>query len=455
MFGNRKSKPKFQNDKLKRYPSSLLSSSRQSSASKKGKDTKEKVLTTYQSLIEDAFPNVKYFPKELQPLVLDYLHGDIDDKTSTPKQRESFRLFSRNIQTLQAPRQAEEAAKQILLSNADKVLELVEKNPEILFCRIPEVTDPRPRRIFKDQRIVLLRNKTLLQVAGAAGEFNYKEMQADEKDYGIVERLSRFLPRKEVLNQLSAQFPPGWKEETARRMEAYSIALTIFAEAFINIQVPRDPIAIKEGTLIINNYWTSIETAANREVTTGLIISPQVFRDAIRFFYDNDDRFGGWHHHKSNLYFVIGYGSLQQLAIGDAPIIQSGIYRILECDEMPNRSISTTCPALALGIDFFVDDIGRRIDKAFMAFILGFFRWLPAFEKLISNKDISASKLMLQSDGQVLGDTKLPAKSAQKISSYLDKPKGQGLTSVLRKSCNHVQEEKNRSKKISVCKNKR
>lgn len=280
---------------------------------------------------EEAFPDSVHFPQELQPIVLDYLNGEITDTSSTPEQRQKFTLFGRNIQTLQVPYVATLAAERMVWCDADGVEDLVEKNPSILKYVIPEVRDPWGR---------ILENKTLLQIAGAMGDFNFREMESGEKPYGMVERLARYLPPDEVAKQLSEQFPVGWEAETDKRMQAYYTALTTFTESLINMPlVPLGSTLEAECKSIIETYRDSLNSAANQKVGAGLIFSPEIFVMARKYYRQKKSSLGGQQYSR-NLFFDIGYSGLQQRASGDAPIIKHGIYNVVKEGEIPNRSLT-------------------------------------------------------------------------------------------------------------------
>ncbi|OAI48515.1 hypothetical protein AYO45_04755 [Gammaproteobacteria bacterium SCGC AG-212-F23] len=307
----------------------------------------------------EAFHNVDSFPNVLQPIVLDYIGGDIPGDAKT-----TMTLFGRNIQQLQASRKAQEVVAHGLLGNADAAEEEVRKNPYILHCVIPKIIDPRPRRSNPGKEVVLMRDKTVLQVMGAAGEFNYKEMKAEDKQYGIVERLSRYLPLEEVKKQLRAQFPPGWEKVTGKRLEAYTTALTTFAEGIIKTQVPAGSTVKTACEKIITLYWNALEAAANREVTVGLIICSLIYYDGIKYFIDHFDDFGGWNE-KSHLYWIVGYGSAQSMALGDKPLIRRGLRYVFECGASPDRSFADSYylsnSTSGLGRSFLICDDGGHV----------------------------------------------------------------------------------------------
>lgn len=279
----------------------------------------------------EAFPNSVPLPKSLYPTIQGYLNGEIDDSTSTHGQRESFTFFGQSIKTLQVPYLAELAAKAMVWCKADEVEALVKKNPSILRYRIPKIIDPCGR---------VLEGKTLLQIAGAMGEFNFWSESKQDKPYGAVDRLAPYLPQSEVMEQLSEQFPADWEVKTEERMRPYWDALTLFANDLVNMPIPPLHFTFEaECKSIIETYRASLIAAANKKVTIGLIFSPQIFIAMGDGFVRNLNHFDGWYSAKSALFWKIGYGFLQQMASGDAPIINTGVRRVIRYKQVPDRSL--------------------------------------------------------------------------------------------------------------------
>jgi len=275
------------------------------------------------------------------------------DERYLPEHFVQFKLFGIEGRIIKGARQALEAARQLLSVNFNEAESLVAKKPFILSSELPEVKD-RHGRTLKDK------NMTLFRVAAAAGAFNPRDMKTGEENYGLVERFAAKMSQDEVRNQLSAQFPPGWEEETAKRMKPYSDAIIEFGEAIINTHIPAGSTVAAECKPVVEHYLDTLKTISSKEViSTGLIFDLQLLIAARKYYSTNVHRFATLD--KQDLFLVIGYGSLvDKVAPGDEPIIQRGTYPVMIEGELPARGLKFSS---GLGASFFMDDLGWGVGR--------------------------------------------------------------------------------------------
>jgi hypothetical protein len=249
-----------------------------------------------------------------------------------------------------------EAAHEILLDNADEVERLVAKNPSIRFC-VVEVTDHDGNRI----------KGNLLWIAAIIGNFNPRAPKESEKNYGIVERLSRYYPEEEVRALCDALSSPAWEAETARRMQPFVNAFDELMQKLVRAQTTQFATLKVECKSDIDAFKNKLKSNPNEVITFGCVFDLKVIADAINKANDNINALGGWRVYKIDVLSVVGIGSFyRKVPTGDARIIKRGVQPVVDEGALPDRaenfnnnnsynSISSGGKSLELGSDFLWD----------------------------------------------------------------------------------------------------
>lgn len=335
---------------------------------------------------DNAIPRMDdLIPHELQDICLEYGRESSEKNVSYPR----ILFFDKHLARI-----VTDAADHILWGRLDEAEALVQQYSSILKYSI-ETKDPCGRRVAG----------TLLQIAAMAGDFNLKK-NAAENDDGMVERLTKAggVSKEEVAKQLHAVlFSEEAKKENEQRNKRILAALIEFAENIIQTDLIGNNFEeFKEAQakyqLYINKFREALMPDPNEVITSGFIFDSQILFEAAKWFEDkkNLDRFGGWRKLKSDLFWINGFGSLQNVVSArDAHVIREGIGNVVDEGRLPGRSLKNTD-----GSSYFYNSSARK--RLGVDFYLGYFggpgrRGGPAvfaIEKLMSSKNRSMTKFM-------------------------------------------------------------
>jgi hypothetical protein len=219
--------------------------------------------------------------------------------------------------------------------------EIVQQNRAILYITV-DVKDHRDRRV----------KGTLLQIARMAGNED------------LIKQLRAYLPEDEANRQLAA-LQVGWEEATAARMQTYVDALQTFLNAIIAAQETTfDKLKI-ELARNIAAFKCAFVPKPDVVITTGYIFDLQIFLTADQLFQDNINRLGGLWSYKSDLFDVVGFGTLQlNASVWDIQVFKKGIYFIVDKKQPHDGSLNfvTGCPASlsGLGERFVINIYGQQ-----------------------------------------------------------------------------------------------
>jgi len=228
----------------------------------------------------------------------------------------------------------------------------------------------------RDRFGTCIEGRTLLQMAGMAGDVNLREKKATEKDdHGAVELFAQAagLTKDEIAEQL---FPVLFSEEAKKINEARkNRVLTILIEFAENILKRKKDLPTRWNTIDefkaaqarcqpeINTLRKDLlGIVSNQTITAGYILDSHIPVELTQWFErpDNLDRFGGWWSLVSDLFYVHGYGSLQYVAAArDAHIFQAGIGMVVDHGFLPARSLTGSGgtshfeASSRLGLDFY------------------------------------------------------------------------------------------------------
>ena len=319
-----------------------------------------------------------YIPPVLTPIILDYLAGDMDtqeiktEKPSLSVDKKGLTLFGRNCYDVLAQR----AATLILWGeekDADEAVLMLKNNPALLDCKV-EVIDPRGRTI--KQRV--------FEIAFMAGDVDVKEGITDEKEKGLVERITiacevsqaRIDEAKQVLLSEEAI------KENAERNQRIMAAVKKFGEGIIPIQHNEEETLPYEDQInvyrlrckdVIDQYKADLHSAQSGSIQCGYIFDPNILIMFDKWFTDNVSRLGGWWSFQSAVLDVNGYGTLQgELSSRDAQVTKSGIVNLTGIANLavggtvPQRCLKNTDgssyfynSSSALGVDLVIDYFSR------------------------------------------------------------------------------------------------
>jgi len=190
-------------------------------------------------------------------------------------------------------------------------------------------------------------------------------LAAANSDHEMVQKLRVLLPKEEADAQLAVQFREGWKEESQQRVQRDLDRLDVFAQKIYELDKAKqlEGMDFKQARdkyiAIVREYRASLKPKADDPVITrGLIRDPKIIPDV----YDNyvtkwSDKLGGWWSVASDLYWVVGYGSIEgSLTDFIGFIIKNGANQYFANHASVNRSAGLVLDLV--GVDFFVDYYG-------------------------------------------------------------------------------------------------
>jgi len=360
-------------------------------------------------IVEDEAMPIN-LPPGLPEIVLGYLDNDIkpiqhrDKQTKYPSQSYvRFRLFDRTLEDVMSY----EAARlgNLILRGEEKEIEqalaLIKKKPILLHCKT-EATDPLGR---------VVKGKTLLQIAAIAGDVDLKQRIGEEKDRGLVERLIAVgkLSKEEIAEQLEVITGVAAQKENKARNERYLTAIKKFGIGICKVKADDKDEFERNCIDHIKQLEQDLQAESEKEITSGYIFDPAILEEAVKWFEDNIESFGGWSSTKSDIFWVKGFGKLQRLLSSrDAQVVRAGIGRLVDSGALPPRLLNDPeqlpdfyNSSSQLGVDFYLGYGGRQERSVGLSIWVvcddGGWGGVPArfgVHKLMSSKNISIAKLM-------------------------------------------------------------
>lgn len=299
--------------------------------------------------LEEAWPIEApgFHGKQVGALVLDYVGEDIDDEDYTPNQIAQFSLFSIRGSELKL---AHGVIKKAL---AGHCLNVEIYHPSLLTFQVAEIKDPQGRTFACTN---------LFRAALASFAFNPIKMKPGENDYGLVERLASLLRPEQVDQEIKAQFPPGWKANTDARMQKYYEAVVAFGDAIIAIDIPASSQAVIKCKEEVENYRNALKEITSHDVISmGLLFDFQILLRVRAYYHANINNFGGCFSDKTDLFWVVGYGSLLKLvSSADEAIVKHGLFHLSRKKQLPLLPLKFSPD---LGETFFMDDHGGSCSR--------------------------------------------------------------------------------------------
>jgi hypothetical protein len=267
-----------------------------------------------------------------------------------------------------------------------------------------------------------IEGRTLLQMAGMAGDVNLREKKTEEKeDHGAVELLAQAagLTKDEVTDQLfPVLFSEGAKKENETRKQRVLTVLIKFAESILKrkAELPTKWHMIEEFKAAQAKCQPEIDKlrndllriVSNQIIISGYILDSQIFVDLTQWFEkpENLKRFDGWWSLNgwwsliSDLFWVNGYGLLQYVAAArDAQVCHAGIGPVVNDRLLPARSLKNSDgsshfdSSSKLGLDFFLGYYGGR-ERRFTLGRRAVDAVGPYVGNLMSSKNKSIAKFM-------------------------------------------------------------
>ena len=306
-----------------------------------------------------------------------------------------FRLFGRTLEEVMG----DEAAMigNLILQGEEQEVEqalaLIKTKPILLHCKT-EATDPLGRGV---------KEKTLLQIAAMAGDVDLKPGIGEEKDRGLVERLIAVgkLSKEEIAEQLEVITGVAAQKENKARNERYLTAIKKFGIGICKVKADDKDEFERNCIDHIKQLEQDLQAESEKEITSGYIFDPSILEEAVKWFEDNIESFGGWSSTKSDIFWVKGFGKLQRLLSSrDAQVVLTGLGRLVNSGALPPRLLNDPeqlsyfyNSSSRLGVDFYLGCYSHHAachawgagDEIWPSWMLG---------KLMSRKKTSIAKLM-------------------------------------------------------------
>jgi len=359
---------------------------------------------------ETVKPAKERLPRNIQNHILSFLGNKIgirDFKASScsyqtkDKKDLTTTLFS-NVNVLYNDQFTAQIAHNLLWHiNVEETLALAAQNPESLL-NVVEIEDPYGQRV----------RGTPLQIVAAAGDRNTREMKAEEKNYGLVERLRPcFKNQNDFDNQLAAWFGPGSKEATQKTMAPYVAAIKTLCQEIIESKDISNAIPF-EALLdlpIAEKFRKALAPNPKHVVTSGFLFDMQIFLDFFAIFEANvnndkiEDKarpnLDGWWSPKSDLLDAIVYPALQGRSQRcDIGIFKKGVGNVADgqIPDMLDYSKGAPDSLAGLGKSHFFGFYGNKYPLARRTRRSAFSSLHPALSKLVSSKNISCGIMQHQ-----------------------------------------------------------
>ncbi len=250
--------------------------------------------------------------------------------------------------------QAMQCAKFILHGNADEAVKLAEENPAILSCEVKEIVDHVGRRI---------QGRTPFQIAAMTGDFSLCNKELEEKNRGIVERLSSYLTENEIEKQLRAIFKKDWELENEKRIKPYIEAVMIFINEIIEIKAANYAELEEKGTSCVKKFKQALAPNPSEVITEGYIFDLQILHRSLAHFEKNIAKLAeNLRKDKTTFFFIHGLGLLQASAnVCDLQVFKKGL--LINPSMTPDRSFNLLSKSLRvilpnLGTSYFIGTNG-------------------------------------------------------------------------------------------------
>lgn len=209
----------------------------------------------------------------------------------------------------------------------------------------------------RDRFGTYIEKRTLLQMAGMLDDVNHREKQAQEKDHGAVELLSKAagFNRDEVADQL---FPVLFSEEAKAANNARkNTVLALFKEFGESLIRKKAELPEKWNKYSFEEFKITLETCRleidtlrknlfrvvfNQTITLGQVLDSSYIIELDEWFRDpnNLKRFEGLYSVISDLFWFSSYGLSQYVAMAsDARVHRHGIGRVVNDKELPARTL--------------------------------------------------------------------------------------------------------------------
>lgn len=308
-------------------------------------------LAVQQPENKDKSVTLKNLSRDLNRHVISFLVGNSAAKfkpNSKPPEIYPAGSFLFNHQASYAIHIAHNLLWQI---DVEETLKLAAQYPESLLMTV-EIKDPYGQRV----------RGTPLQIVKAAGDRNTREMKAEEKPYGLVERLLPcFKNPNDYYNQLKA-WDKDSKAATEKTMAPYKKAIEILCQDIIASKDISDAVPFEELLKLpmVEEFRKALIPDPNHVVTSGSLFDMQIFLDFFAIWEANvnndkvEDKkranLDGWYSLKSDLFAAIVYPALQaRCERCDYAIFKIGIGKVSD-GQIPDRlDFSKGVPADLVG----------------------------------------------------------------------------------------------------------
>lgn len=289
--------------------------------------------------------------RDPESLIRGFLGNDIPNMPTAP-QCARLTLFGETYLNMQQTEEMTRLGKMVLSgeeNDVETVLTEVKKNPALLDIVIT-VKDPLGTPV----------TGTLLQLAAMAGDVDLRDGIKKEKDRGLVERLvdAGNLSKERVAKDLACITSKEAQDANDKRVERYLTIIKKFGNSLCEGKITNDEAIVQLEKELLEER--------SKAVNAGFIFDPRILHDTAKWFEENINRFGGWWSPQSDVFWVNGFGKLQNLLSSrDAQVARAGIGNEVDEGEMPERSLKNPSgdshfynASSRLGRDFYLGYYG-------------------------------------------------------------------------------------------------